>query len=76
MGRLSRAESCPDYEISVVHCINRCVRRGFLCGIVSITGKNCEHRREWIRGRFEFLAGEMAVEVLGKAERGRECFSL
>ena len=67
MGRLSRAESCPDDEISVVHCINRCVRRGFLCGKDSVSGKNFEHRREWIRGRFEFLAGQMAVEVLGYA---------
>jgi hypothetical protein len=67
MGRLSRSESCPDNEISVCHCINRCVRRGFLCGKDEVSGKNFEHRREWIRGRFEFLAGEMAVEVLGYA---------
>lgn len=67
MGRLSRSESCPDDEVGVVHCINRCVRRGFLCGKDSVSGKNFEHRREWIRGRFEFLAGEMAVEVLGYA---------
>ncbi len=32
MARVSRDESCPDDEVNVVHCINRCVRRGFLCG--------------------------------------------
>ncbi|MEQ9407617.1 MAG: hypothetical protein RIK87_07805, partial [Fuerstiella sp.] len=65
MGRVSRAETCPDDEINVVHCINRCVRRGFLCGTDPFTGQNYEHRREWIRHRFEFLAGVMGIEVLG-----------
>ncbi|MEQ9411146.1 MAG: hypothetical protein RIK87_25765, partial [Fuerstiella sp.] len=67
MGRVSRAETCPDDEINVVHCINRCVRRGFLCGTDPFTGQNYEHRREWIRHRFEFLAGVMGIEVLGFA---------
>lgn len=67
MGRVSRNESCPEDEINVVHCINRCVRRGFLCGDDPVTGANYEHRREWIRHRFEFLAEHMAVEVLGFA---------
>ena len=67
MGRVSRNESCPDDEVNVVHCINRCVRRGFLCGEDAVTGQDYEHRREWIRRRFEFLAEHMAVEVLGFA---------
>lgn len=67
MGRLSRSESCPDDEINVVHCINRCVRRGFLCGQDAVTGNNYEYRREWIRHRFEFLTEHMAVEALGYA---------
>ena len=67
MGRLSRAESCPDDEINVVHCINRCVRRGFLCGEDPVSGQNYEHRRDWIRQRFEFLASVMGIEVLGYA---------
>ena len=65
MGRISRAESCPEDEISVVHCINRCVRRGFLCGQDFVTGKNYEHRRAWIRNQFEFLAGHMAGSACG-----------
>lgn len=67
MGRASRSESCPDDEVNVVHCINRCVRRGFLCGKDPVTGKDFEHRREWIQKRFELLAGVMGVEVLGYA---------
>lgn len=67
MGRLSRTESCSDHEINVVHCINRCVRRGFLCGQDAVTGNHQEHRREWILAHIEFLAGAMGVEVLGYA---------
>lgn len=40
---------------------------GFYVGKDSVTGKNYEHRRAWIRNRFEFLAEHMAVEVLGFA---------
>ena len=50
-----------------MHCINRCVRRAFLCGQDPLTGTDYEHRRELIRQRMEFLAGMMGVEVLGYA---------
>ena len=65
MARLNRRELLADGEIQVVHCVNRCVRRGFLCGVDELTGKNYEHRRQWMRNRLEFLAGIFGVEVLG-----------
>ncbi len=65
MARVNRREVLADDEIQVVHCVNRCVRRAFLCGIDPLTGMSYEHRREWIRKRIEFLAAQFAIDVMG-----------
>jgi REP element-mobilizing transposase RayT len=56
----------PD-SVGVYHCINRCVRRTFLCGDDPLTGKNYDHRKRWIQERMQFLAGEFGLDVLGFA---------
>lgn len=65
MARVNRRVVLSDGEIQVVHCVNRCVRRGFLCGMDPLTGKNYEHRRQWMRNRLEFLAEIFAIDILG-----------
>ena len=40
---LITVESTPYY-----HCVARCVRRAFLCGVDSVSGHNYEHRRAWL----------------------------
>ncbi len=67
MARLPRREVIDEREVAIYHCVNRCVRRAFLCGHDALTGASFEHRREWIRARLEFLAGKFGVEVLGFA---------
>ena len=67
MARVNRRDVLAEGEVQVVHCVNRCVRRGFLCGDDALTGKNYDHRRQWIRNRLEFLAGVFGVEVLSFA---------
>jgi REP element-mobilizing transposase RayT len=60
---IARRTLVDPAEIGVFHCISRCVRRAFLCGRDSYSGKNYEHRRAWIRDRLRELAGLFAVEV-------------
>ncbi|MFQ3235336.1 MAG: hypothetical protein ACI9C4_000892, partial [Paraglaciecola sp.] len=37
------------------HCVTRCVRRSFLCGVDSYSGQSYEHRRAWVEKRLLFL---------------------
>lgn len=45
------------------HLAYRCVRRSWLCGKDRVSGKNFNHRRQWLIDRILFLAQYFAVEV-------------
>ena len=60
---IARSEVVIDGVEAVYHCISRCVRRAFLCGTDTYSGKSYEHRKEWIRLRIQELAAGYAVEV-------------
>ena len=64
MPARSRQEIVDSTKPGFYHCYSRCVRRSFLCGEDAYTGKNYDHRKDWIETRFEFLASQMAVEVI------------
>ena len=69
MPRVKRTEIFAEDEIQAFHCVNRCVRRTFLCGKDRRTGNDFSHRKEWIRARMEELAAIFGIDVPGRTDR-------
>ncbi len=49
------------------HCVNRCVRRAFLCGEDPVSGRDYSHQRGWIAERIRQLAGVFAIDIAAYA---------
>ena len=62
-----RHEIVDHDQIGVYHCVVRCVRRAFLCGVDFASGRNLDHRKAWIRERLQQLASIFGIEVCGYA---------
>lgn len=60
--RLVDTNTTPYY-----HCISRCVRRAFLCGVDRYSDKNFDHRKQWILDKIKFLSEVFAIEVCAYA---------
>ncbi|TMN70469.1 transposase [Pseudoalteromonas sp. S1727] len=52
---------------SYYHLIARCVRQAYLCGNDKHTGKNFDHRREWLIERIKLLSSVFAIEIAAYA---------
>ncbi len=63
MGRLNRTEVIDETQVGIYHALNRCVRRGHLCGHDG--NKDYSHRRQWIEDRIRFLASTFLIDILG-----------
>ena len=64
MARQNRRDIFSPGEVSVFHCIQRTVRRAWLCGVDALSGKSFEHRREWIQAKLEELAKSFGIDCL------------
>ena len=64
-GALTQARSSlvPAGFDGYYHCVTRCVRRAWLCGFDPLSGKNFDHRRDWIEHRLADLAEIFAVSI-------------
>jgi putative transposase len=60
---LPRREYVKEGKVGVYHCTTRCVRRAFLAGFDSQTGRDFSHRKQWIEDRLQFLASIFSIEV-------------
>ena len=49
------------------HVISRCVRRAFLCGEDKLTGKNFNHRRQWLVDRIKLLSDVFSIDIAAYA---------
>ena len=52
---------------SYYHVISRCVRRAFLCGEDKYSGKNFNHRRQWLIDRVKLLATIFSIDIAAYA---------
>lgn len=49
------------------HVVARCVRRAWLCGVDSYSGKNYSHRKEWVARRLTRLSSVFAINLCAYA---------
>jgi REP element-mobilizing transposase RayT len=63
----SRLSQISLIDTPFYHCVSRCVRRSFLCGVDSYSGQSYEHRRAWVEDRLLFLSGVFAIDVCAYA---------
>ena len=68
-----RSQLINDEEPGFFHCVSRCVRRAFLCGVDQQSGKDFEHRRQWIEDRIFKLAESSAISVYAYAVMSNHC---
>ena len=59
----SRASLIAPGSPGTFHCVQRCVRRAFLCGVDRYSGQSFEHRKDWIEQRLRLLAECFAIAI-------------
>jgi len=66
-GKIGSCGICAPDEVAVVHVMNRVVRRCFLLGDDPVTGKNYDHRKEWIESLLRRFAASFGIDLLSFA---------
>ena len=63
----ARKHLVPDDTALTVHCVQRCVRRAFLCGVDRYSGQSFVHRKDWVEQRLLHLSAQFGVSLHGYA---------
>lgn len=63
MPACPRREIVIPGEVGFYHCVSRCVRRAWLCGVDPLDQRSYEHRKVWVEERLRHLAAAYAIEV-------------
>ena len=58
-----RSQLIDPTQSGTFHCVNRCVRRSWLCGLDKYLGKSFEHRKSWVEARILELGQIFACGV-------------
>lgn len=67
MSRSRRKETIDPRRVQIIHAISRCTRACRLLGDDPLTGKNCDHRKQWIEDIIKHFAANFAIDVLSYA---------
>src|SRR5580693_9690491 len=68
MPTYARRQIVVEDTVGVYHCIARCVRRAFLCGVDPYTGQDyIVNTKEWILDRMRELAGRLFKQAAGRS---------
>ena len=77
MQSFARREIVDPDQVGIYHCIARCVRRAFLCGMDPLFGKSFDHRKEWVQqGGLKKCQEQLrpplgVIAGIGQANRGQ-----
>ncbi len=59
----ARRQLVDPTQAGTFHCVNRCVRRSWLCGLDKYLGKRFEHRKSWVQTRIFELGNIFACGI-------------
>jgi hypothetical protein len=63
----ARSKQISLIDTPYYHCISRCVRRAFLCGVDKVSGVSYEHRRGWVEDKLLALGKVFAIDICAYA---------
>ena len=59
----ARAQLINNENVGIYHCVQRCVRRAWLCGVDEYTGQSYEHRKAWVEKQIALIGSCFAVAI-------------